>query len=214
MLAPLLDSGNLTIEGTVVGHRNSYNIPISIQLFCLSTELAQIQSTLLRRGLDLTPYPLSPNASRKPIRPPPVPEYTSASTSAARPDPRQYNTLLQNSVAFDPRSLRDASEKFGLSILDLEKLPLAKQPSQVKTKMLHYQLQGLQWMMEMEHPRLPESEGEVKQFWTRSGGNWLNVASNLYLPFKSPSSIYFSYWFCLVVWVLVGVGLVCEFVDC
>ena len=37
----------------------------------------------------------------------------------------------------------------------------------------------------MEHPRLPESEGEVKQFWTRSGGNWLNVASNLYVPIQA-----------------------------
>jgi SWI/SNF-related matrix-associated actin-dependent regulator of chromatin subfamily A3 len=204
ILAPLLDSGNLTIEGTVVGHRNSWNIPISIQLFSLATQLPQIQSTLLRRGLDIKPYLVSPNAPRRPL-PPPVPEYTSASPPATRrPDPRQFDVLLQNSVSFDPRSLRDAPEKFGLSVLDLEKLPLATQPPQVKTKMLQYQLQGLRWMMEMEHPRLPESEGQVKQFWTRSGGNWLNIASNLYVPSKPVPSIFgFVVGFVLAVLMLV-----------
>jgi SWI/SNF-related matrix-associated actin-dependent regulator of chromatin subfamily A3 len=181
-LAPHLDSGKITIEGTVVGNRNTYNIPISIQLFTPTTlpppTHQEIQTNLRNRGLDLEPNPVLPGTYRKPIiRPPPPP--------ASRPGGSQYNSLLQNSVVFDSRSLRDATEKFGLSLRDLEGLERALQPKEVETRMLGYQLQGLLWMMRMEHPSLPRGEDEVKQFWTRRGNNWLNVASNLY-PLPSP----------------------------
>ena len=88
-----------------------------------------------------------------------------------------YDHLLAASTAFDPRSIRDAPERFGLSVKDLEALPRANQPSQVKTRMLPYQLQGLHWLMKMEHPKLPQ-ENNVVQFWKRIGTNWLNVATH------------------------------------
>jgi SWI/SNF-related matrix-associated actin-dependent regulator of chromatin subfamily A3 len=191
VLAPLLDSERLRIEGTVVGHKNSYNIPISIQLFSPQAMSSTTRSHLASR-FDITSHPFVPNASpRKPIRPPPPPrpnsQYVSASTAAAAAAAaavaaaaaarNSYDSLLQSSIAFDPRSIRDAPEKFGLSMKDLERLPLAKQPRQVTTNMLSYQLQGLGWLLKMEHPKLP-GDNEVCQFWTKSGENWLNIASN------------------------------------
>jgi len=187
-LAALLDSGRLRIEGTVVGNRNAYNIPISIQLFSPQTMSSTTLSQLVSR-FDISSQPVIPNASpHKAMRPPPpppprpTPQYVSASAAAAAAEAaaqKSYDSLLQSSIAFDPRAIRDAPEKFGLSMKDLENLPLAKQPRQVTTKMLSYQLQGLAWMLKMEHPKLP-GDNEVCQFWTKSGNNWLNIASNLY----------------------------------
>ena len=189
VLAPLLDSERLRIEGTVVGNKNAYDIPISIQLFSPQAMSSTTRSHLASR-FDITSHPFVPNASpRKPIRPPPPPprpnpQYVSASTAAAAAAAataaaagKSYDSLLQSSIAFDPRAIRDAPEKFGLSMKDLERLPLAKQPRQVTTKMLSYQLQGLGWLLKMEHPKLP-GDNEVCQFWTKSGKNWLNIASN------------------------------------
>ena len=194
VLAPLLDSDRLRIEGTVVGNKNAYNIPISIQLFSRQAMSSTTLSHLAYR-FDITSHPFVPNASpRKLIRSPPPPprpnsQYVSASTvaavavaaasaaAAAAAARNSYDTLLQSSIAFDPRAIRDAPEKFGLSMKDLERLPLAKQPRQVTTKMLSYQLQGLGWLLKMEHPKLP-GDNDVCQFWTRSGKNWLNIASN------------------------------------
>jgi len=146
-----------------------------------STTLSHLMSRF-----DISTHPVVPNPSpRKAIRPPPPPpppprhdpQYVSASMAAAAAATKSYDSLLQSSIAFDPRAIRDAPEKFGLSMKDLERLPLAKQPRQVTTKMLPYQLQGLGWLLKMEHPRLP-GDNDVCQFWTRSGKNWLNIASN------------------------------------
>ena len=213
ILAPQIDRGIISIEGTVVGPRNAYYIPISIELFTPtpSATLASpspspetTQSYLRSRGLDMRPEPVLPG-QRTPIRTgwpvPPNPPGTAPGT--------EYKALLQNFVAFDPRRVRDATEKFGMSLRDLEGLPLATQPKMVKTKMLRYQLQGLRWMLGMENPRLPQmgEEGEIVQFWTRRGGNWLNVASNLYYLLKSP----FLPLFVLVRWGLDRLGFCCVF---
>ena len=172
---------------------NSYVIPITIQLFA---PRAQIMSTLLhlQHRVDIRQGPVRESGIRPPklptIQPPQPPQplryaghsQPSSSPPVSTPPPPpvlpSYNELLERSVAFDPRQLRDAPEKFGLSIKDLENLPLAKQPAQVKTGMLLYQLQGLAWLMKMEHPKLPAGN-EVAEFWTSRGGNWYNVATHL-----------------------------------
>ena len=172
-LAPLLDRGVLQAEGTVIGVRNSYNIPISIQLFAPTSQSSTTLQQLQLNRLDIRAGP--GQAARKEVHLPPTPPPSFNNGSA-------YNHLLQTSVAFDPRSIRDAPEKFGLSIKDLEALPQAKQPTQVKTKMLPYQLQGLAWLLKMEHPRLPTGN-DVVQFWTRRGTNWFNMATRQYYTF-------------------------------
>src|ERR1700685_339493 len=69
VLAPLLDSQRLRIEGTVVGHKTAYDIPISIQLFSPQAMLTTTRSHLASR-FDITSHPFVPNASpRRPIRP-------------------------------------------------------------------------------------------------------------------------------------------------
>lgn len=169
-----------------MGPSNTYNIPISIQLF---TPRATAQQTLYRlmnqfdiREGPVRPGYVAPPRQIRPPLPPPEPQRYVSSSPAASLQARvvagpTYDTLLQSSIAFNPRSIRDAPENFGLSIKDLEKLPLAKQPKQVKTRMLSYQLQGLKWLLDMEHPKLPTG-GEVRQFWTKRGPTYFNVATH------------------------------------
>lgn len=160
-----------------MGEDNAYVIPISIQLFATQTSVHHTLSLLMSR-FDIREAPVRSGYNPpKPIRaPPPERQYVNSSPNAPSMGP-SYDSLLQSSTAFNPRAIRDAPEKFGLSIKDLEDLPAAKQPSQVKTKMLPYQLQGLAWLLNMEHPKVPTGK-EIRQFWTKRGPTYFNVATN------------------------------------
>jgi SWI/SNF-related matrix-associated actin-dependent regulator of chromatin subfamily A3 len=179
ILAPLLDRGVLQTEGTVVGDRNAYTIPISIELFTKSVDIEEMEHRLRYYHISKTSVLLSSQQ----VRPPPVQPPRSQHVSSSSPTPAPvnpalaYNNLVKNSITFDPRAIRDVSEKFGMSIDDLQSLPMAKQPEQVTTKMLDYQLQGLKWMLNMEHPCLPDKD-TVKQFWTKDGKTWINIATH------------------------------------
>lgn len=201
-LAPLIDRRVLLVEGTVVSDRNAYDIPISLQFFSSRGNVEEMEYRL--RTFDLYPTMVVRGGARTQVRPPPpapaprpyvppvipgrqipsgVPPRSSqgyvAPTPPAPPTPnpaRDYNTLVRSSIAFDPRSIRSVQEKFGMSIDDLQNLPMAKQPDKVSTKMIGYQLQGLAWMLDKEHPKLPEGD-QVRQFWTKQGHHWVNVAT-------------------------------------
>jgi SWI/SNF-related matrix-associated actin-dependent regulator of chromatin subfamily A3 len=181
ILAPLLDRGVLQTEGTVAGDRNAYTIPISIELFTKPVDIEEMEHRL--RYYHISKTPVLHQQQVRPPPPPPVQPPRSQYISSSAPAPAlvnpalAYNNLVRKSVAFDPRAIRDVSEKFGMSIDDLQSLPMAKQPEQVSTKMLDYQLQGLKWMLNMEHPRLPDKD-TVKQFWTKDGNAWINVATH------------------------------------
>src|SRR5437762_1628662 len=113
-----------------MGQDNAYVIPISIQLFATQTSMQRTRSLLMSR-FDLREAPVRYGYNPpKPIpAPPPERRYVSSSPSSASMVP-SYDSLLQSSIAFNPRAIREAPEKFGLSIKDLENLPVAKQPSQ------------------------------------------------------------------------------------
>ena len=176
VIAPLLDRGQLKAEGTVTGYNNTYVIPISVEFFA-AKDVAQSLMEQLSLRLDLRGQPVLPPSRPVPQRPK-QPQYTRAPIVAAPPPPT-YDAIVQKSIAFDARAIKDSPEQYGLSIQDLEALPMAIQPEQVKTKMLSYQLQGLAWLLQMEHPQLPQGN-QVKQFWTKKNGNWFNTATNLY----------------------------------
>jgi SWI/SNF-related matrix-associated actin-dependent regulator of chromatin subfamily A3 len=176
-----LDRGDLQAEATVIAMRNAYAIPIALQLFAPPAAAGLTLQRLMSR-LEITAHPIS-SEFRNPARPPPQKKQNVGPppATATIPPPitpgQQYQDLLQNAVAFDARKARETAAKFGKSMQDLEKMPMAIQPEKVKTKMLPYQLQGLAWLVGMEHPKLPEGD-EVRQFWTRKAGIYLNTATN------------------------------------
>lgn len=88
--------------------------------------------------------------------------------------------ILANAQAFNPREVGEVVNKFGSGEDVLSKLPLAKQPEPLKTKMLPYQLQGLQWMLDHESPQLPcQPADDPNQLWKRdTRGGYTNIATS------------------------------------
>ncbi|KAI5820072.1 SNF2 family helicase [Pyronema omphalodes] len=77
----------------------------------------------------------------------------------------------------NPREVEQLVQRYGNSEDDLQKMPIAFQPDRLKTKMLPYQLQGLAWMLKMEHPQLPKGN-EVVGMWKRTTtGKYQNIAT-------------------------------------
>ena len=174
VLAPLLDMGHIEAEGTVVEMRNAYNIPITIQLFSRAPIAQQIFAQLSSK-FNISEYPAGLGRGTLKAHPPVTP---AAAINTKISVTSSYSQLIRDSIAFDSRALKETTEKFGMSIKDLESLEAAVQPPKVKTPLLHYQLQGLKWLLNMEHPKLPVKPDELRQFWKKVGNNWFNIATN------------------------------------
>ena len=98
--------------------------------------------------------------------------------------------LMAGSQTFNPREIGENTEKFGTTEEDLAKLPEAKQPARITTKLLPYQLQGLAWLLEKENLQpQPSGSKEVVQLWQRSGGSrkvYTNIATNFSIQNEDP----------------------------
>lgn len=69
--------------------------------------------------------------------------------------------------------------RFGHTEESLKKLIRAPQPKRISTKMLDYQLQGLAWLLQHEHPHLHKNPQKSTQFWVaRSDGSYFNRMTN------------------------------------
>lgn len=97
--------------------------------------------------------------------------------------------IIQQAERFNPRSFDEMAEKFGSGEEILKGMPQAKQPESIQSQLLPFQLQGLQWMIEKENPKLPGlvSEDSV-QLWKRSRGTmFTNMATNFTLQNAPPN---------------------------
>ncbi|KAJ5716325.1 hypothetical protein N7493_008236 [Penicillium malachiteum] len=88
--------------------------------------------------------------------------------------------LLEQSSFFNPREIGKVVESFGKKESDMAKMPIAETPAGMKTELLHYQKQGLAWMISRESPTLPPpGSDDVVQLWKNSGGKkYTNIATN------------------------------------
>lgn len=88
-----------------------------------------------------------------------------------------WENLVGASQAFNPREIGEVVQKFGMGEDDLAAYPSAAQPDRLATKMLPYQLQGLAWLLQKEHPVMPTGD-EVVQLWKKVHGGWQNIGTN------------------------------------
>lgn len=88
-----------------------------------------------------------------------------------------WEHLVNASQAFNPREISEVVQKFGMGEDDLAAYPSAGQPDRLATKMLPYQLQGLAWLLQHEHPVMPAGD-EVVQLWKTVHGGWQNIGTN------------------------------------
>ncbi|KAI5795352.1 SNF2 family helicase [Peziza echinospora] len=97
--------------------------------------------------------------------------------------------LVEDAQRFNPRELGSIIEKFGMGEEVLEKMPLAKQPNRLSITLLPYQLQGLQWLLDHESPKLPTKPNDVVQFWKpTTRGQYINITTKFVLPNPSLAS--------------------------
>jgi SWI/SNF-related matrix-associated actin-dependent regulator of chromatin subfamily A3 len=76
--------------------------------------------------------------------------------------------FMKESEKFNPRSFDEMTAKFGMTEESLKEMKMAKQPNGVASKLLPFQLQGLQWMLDKESPQQPPvGSKESVQLWKR-----------------------------------------------
>lgn len=76
--------------------------------------------------------------------------------------------ILEASQRFNPREIGNSTDRLGVQEDALKSMPLAEKPTSVKTEMLPYQLQALQWLLDQEDPRPPpQDSSNAVQLWKR-----------------------------------------------
>jgi len=100
--------------------------------------------------------------------------------------------ILEAAQRFNPREIGNATDQYGLKEEGLKNMPMAAKPAGIKTEMLPYQLQALQWLLDQEDPQLPaQGSQDTVQLWKRHARNnklFTNVATT-YTPSDSPKLV-------------------------
>ncbi|KKY36021.1 putative rad5-like protein [Diaporthe ampelina] len=88
--------------------------------------------------------------------------------------------LAQLSQAMQFRSGDDNLKTLAMDEEALSKLPQAEQPQELRSALLPYQLQGLEWLRSRENPQFPSpGSSQATQLWKRdSRGKYTNIAAN------------------------------------
>ncbi|KAK5459678.1 hypothetical protein LTS15_003807 [Exophiala xenobiotica] len=201
-LAPLMDSGELLIEGCLTGQKSFYECPIGLKLFGTNDPVAA--SALARRMQELR-LPLNEYGKSKRRQQEAEKERKAREKAAAamvqkgnavfdHEGPNRYSNLnpysenptqpresmdqlLSGTSTFNPRDVQDVVSKIGAGEDVLEKLPMVEQPKELATNLLPYQRQGLQWLLDHESPNLPKGD-DVVQMWKKNGKLYSNIVTN------------------------------------
>ena len=206
-LAPLMDSGQLLVEGALTGPKTFYECPIGLKLFGTKDPVAQAALKQQMQDLRLPVNELVRSEKEQQKREQEFQKQQKAREKAAAamqknggavfdPEgPNKYSNLgmptgstepeinmdqlLSGTAIYNPRDVQDVVNKFVAGEDALSEMPLAEQPAMVATVLLPYQRQGLQWMIEKESPKLPTRDSDdVVQLWKNSHGIYTNIATS------------------------------------
>ncbi|KAL6807880.1 SNF2 family N-terminal domain-containing protein [Trichoderma sp. SZMC 28013] len=192
-LAHYIDSGDLTVEGQIIGEKAYYDCPIRLSFYGPSdpAERTRIEGAL---KADKFVKATQLKKTRKEAEARRVVLGLSQSISTAGIDTSQavpevsLEEILQSSDAIEFRKGGDAIKTLAMGEDELSKMPQAEQPDQLKSTLLPYQLQGLAWMQSKESPKLPAVGSDtITQLWRRDNkGRFWNVASE-FITSKPPT---------------------------
>lgn len=109
-------------------------------------------------------------------------EWTNQTTPGNNPAEPVMEDILEASHRFNPREIGRTADECGLQEAALQDMPMAAKPEAIKTEMLPYQLQGLQWLLDHENPPLPGAkDSEAVQLWKKhpkTAGAYMNLATS------------------------------------
>ncbi|EME89499.1 uncharacterized protein MYCFIDRAFT_49082 [Pseudocercospora fijiensis CIRAD86] len=101
-------------------------------------------------------------------------------TNQASSSQANMSSILETSHRIDPRAIGRDAEKLGASEDELKAMPMAAKPHCIKTEMLPYQLQALQWLLDQESPKLPDlGSQQLIQLWKADRKYYTNLASGI-----------------------------------
>lgn len=154
----LQDSGDIMLEAQLAGEKGFYDCPIKLFFYGPSnpdersvleeklkndrlikvTEMKKTkkEAEARRRALGLVSGTSSHGLGSEPV----IPQKPEKPKEPGKPEVSMF-TLLQNSEAIELRKDADAIKKLAIGEDQLEKLPKAEQPAQLKSQLLPYQLQ-------------------------------------------------------------------------
>ncbi|KAI5841318.1 helicase-like transcription factor HLTF/DNA helicase RAD5, DEAD-box superfamily [Tricharina praecox] len=82
--------------------------------------------------------------------------------TASVPVVQLVNNAVDQGQQLDPNGSDQMTQKFGRTTQELIPMPYAAQPTRLATRLLPYQLQGLEWLLQQEDPDFPTVDKEVK----------------------------------------------------
>lgn len=181
-LAPLMDSGDVLVEAAILDEKGYFDCPVKLILYGTAEPIARaaleerLKSDKLLKATQL-------KQTRRPPEPPQrnVMGLKSSQSRAGLPAEPEISVeqLAQLSQAVQFRSGGDNLKALAMDEEALSKLPLAKQPEELKSSLLPYQLQGLEWLRSKEKPQFPSpGSANVTQLWKRDArGRYNNIAA-------------------------------------
>ncbi|PNP38714.1 hypothetical protein TGAMA5MH_09440 [Trichoderma gamsii] len=194
-LAHYIDSGDITVEGQIIGEKAYYDCPIRLSFYGPSNpeERTRIENAL-KADKFVKATQLKQTRKAAEARRVVLGLHQSISTAGFESDKQQgvpelsLEEILKSSDAVEFRKGGDAIKALAMGEEELSKMPQAEQPKQLKSTLLPYQLQGLAWMQSKENPQLPPVGSDtVTQLWRRdSKGRYWNVASD-FITSKAPT---------------------------
>lgn len=109
-------------------------------------------------------------------------QWANQTTPGDDPTEPVMEDIVEASQRFNPREFSRTADECGLQEAALKDMPMAAKPDAIKTKMLPYQLQGLQWLLDHETPPLPGAkDSEAVQLWKKhpkTPGAYMNLATS------------------------------------
>ncbi|CAG5175025.1 uncharacterized protein ALTATR162_LOCUS10818 [Alternaria atra] len=207
-LAKYMDERSLLIEAQLTGEKGYYDCPVQLKLYGTNDPAVQ-QDLMARMRSDRIPIGHVSDRRRKEAAAAKereriakqaakqakkkgaavvdvagnMAEYAAGSSQGPglMPGPSMED-ILGGSIRFNPRNVEEMVEEYGIKEEDLEKMPQAPQPDALLTELHPFQLQGLQWMLDKESPKLPApGTKDVVQLWRRHThipGAFTNVATS------------------------------------
>lgn len=208
-LSKYIDNRWATVEGTLTGRIGDFDAPIDLSIYGPDPTSPEGQQLLTKLKADKLPWNVikesmkaekdaekqrqqqekarlaeARRAAAGAGRGQDIPDGETTYASQSQPGfgEAQMTDILENVERFDPRRVGETTESYGQNEDSLSKMPLADQPAAVKTQMLPYQLQALQWLLDQENPQLPvEGSKDTMQLWQRDVTNkkaFINIATN------------------------------------
>ncbi|KAL8666559.1 MAG: hypothetical protein Q9202_001357 [Teloschistes flavicans] len=194
-LAPFMDANELLVEGRLSGVKGPYDCPATVKLygpsnpnvksflahrmrekrlpidgFVARRQDARMKHIEVSRRLQEAQGPATwtTSAATSSRQQPSGSQPLRGSLRGQQPVVQSMDNIIETSQRISPREIGEVVEKFGTGEEVLSKMAMADQPARLATRMLPYQRQALQWLLEHENPQLPPvGSTDPVQLWKR-----------------------------------------------